>query len=154
MPPASTTEDTGDALLARALEVQEQEYELLNAKDELQWHEWQIAYLKDGYGTPEDPYAKPSEDICAEPIAPPASTSITEESSDAAIARRFHEVELVVWRADRIRRFEDGAAILTAQVANLDAILRGGAPMTKTQKRVLERKRAKAKRAEEAEQPR
>ncbi|KAF6218733.1 hypothetical protein HO133_005275 [Letharia lupina] len=154
LPPASTTEDTGDALLARALEVQEQEYELLNAKDELQWHEWQIAYLKDGYGTPEDPYAKPSEDICAEPIAPPASTSITEESSDAAIARRFHEVELVVWRADRIRRFEDGAAILTAQVANLDAILRGGAPMTKTQKRVLERKRAKAKRAEEAEQPR
>ena len=60
------------------------------------WLKWQIKYLKEGHGTPEDPYAKPYSDIV--PLS--ASETLT---GDAAIARAIYEEE---WREDRILRFE------------------------------------------------
>ena len=60
---------------------------------------WQIRYLEAGYGTPDDPWAKPYSD---------ATLAVTSENltGDAAVARQFWEEELAIWRKDRILRFE------------------------------------------------
>ena len=69
------------------------------ASTRVSWLKWQIKYLKEGYGTPEDPDAKPYSDV----VRPSTSEKLT---GDAAVARAFYEEEVAEWRKERILLFE------------------------------------------------
>lgn len=60
---------------------------------------WQIRYLNSGYGTPDDPWAKPYSDA-----APPVSSEGL--TGDEALAREIWMEELAIWRKERILGFE------------------------------------------------
>ena len=116
--PASTDiiEEDQDTALARKL--QEKYNILLDAEDELRWHERQIDYLEKGHGTPEDPDAKSN--------PPPTPATIDEETDDAAIARRFHKEELTGWRKERIRLHEEKLSALQEKIASFSANIDDG----------------------------
>lgn len=116
------------------------------AKKLLAWHEWQTEYLKAGYGSPEDPGAKHLSDL--------ALINPVKDTSEATTK----------WRQERLQWHEESIAAMKKKAAHLEAgneVVAAGAssnpesaPLSKSAKRRLERKRAKAKQAEQALEPR
>ena len=123
-PPVITHNKTQDEVMARHL----QEGFDLQANKRLSFLEQRIIHLEMGYGTPEDPDAEPSSSLAE-------SASLTEELSDAEIARLLWEEELAQWRHARILYYKAEAEILRARIHG-----QGPDSISKSNKRAIKRK--------------